>query len=105
MVMIEVQRTDVFIDWFDGLRDERAKAAIATRIDRLSLGNPGDWKSVGGGVSEMRIAYGPGYRLYSTRQGETVVILLCGGNKSSQRRDIETAKTLLREIRGIKWSN
>ena len=96
--MIEVQRTDVFIEWFDRLRDDTAKARIAARIDRLELGNAGDVKSVGDGVSEMRISHGPGYRLYFTWRGKTLVILLCGGDKSSQRRDIEAAKALLVEI-------
>ena len=96
--MIEVRRTDVFIHWFEGLRDEVAQARIAMRIDRLEAGNPGDIKSVGDGVTEMRIDYGPGYRLYTARRGHLVIILLCGGDKSSQRRDIENAKSVLREI-------
>ncbi|MDO8359149.1 MAG: type II toxin-antitoxin system RelE/ParE family toxin [Devosia sp.] len=96
--MIKVLRTDTFINWFRRLRDEEAKARISTRIDRLALGNPGDVKAVGGGISELRIAYGPGYRLYCTWRGAEVVILLCSGDKSDQRRDIEAAKMLLREI-------
>ncbi len=102
--MIEVKRTDVFIHWLEGLRDETAQARIAIRIDRLEAGNPGDIKSIGDGVSEMRINYGPGYRLYTARRGQVVIVLLCGGDKSTQRRDIEKAKALLREIEGeAKW--
>jgi putative addiction module killer protein len=79
--MIEVRQTDVFADWFAGLRDREARARINVRIRRLSLGNPGDVKPVGGGVSEMRIDYGPGYRLYFVRRGDALVVLLSGGDK------------------------
>ena len=105
--MIEVVRTEVFAKWFERLRDENAQARIARRVDRLEAGNAGDVKSLGDGVSEMRIDYGPGYRLYTARHGDTVVILLCGGDKSSQRRDIQIAKGLLRDIEnGVGgWSN
>ncbi len=81
-----------------GLRDMRARARIAVRIDRLALGNPGDVKPVGEGVSELRIPYGPGYRLYYVQKGDELVILLCGGNKGSQRRDIAAAKALAKEM-------
>lgn len=105
--MIEVGRTDVFNKWFERLRDENAQARIARRIDRLEAGNPGDMRFVGGGVSEMRIDYGPGYRLYTARHGNALILLLCGGDKSSQRRDIEMARGLLRDIENglIKWSS
>ena len=96
--MIEVRQTAVFRAWVTGLRDLKARARIAVRIDRLAKGNPGDVQSVGGGVSELRIDYGPGYRLYFTRQGALLVILLCGGDKSSQDRDIRTAKALAKEL-------
>jgi putative addiction module killer protein len=95
--MIEVRQTAVFRAWVTGLRDLKARARIAVRIDRLAKGNPGDVQSVGGGVSELRIDYGPGYRLYFTRQGALLVILLCGGDKSSQDRDIRQAKVLAKE--------
>jgi putative addiction module killer protein len=87
----------VFRAWVTGLRDFRARARIAIRIDRLAEGNPGDAKSVGDGVIELRIDYGPGYRLYFMRKGALLVILLCGGDKSSQDRDIRQAKALAKE--------
>lgn len=93
-----VQRTDIFSRWLDGLKDERAKARIAIRIDRLALDNPGDAKSVGAGVMELRIPYGPGYRAYYTQQGDILIVLLCGGDKGSQDRDIRTAKALKRDL-------
>ena len=92
--MIKVRQTETFRSWLDDLRDRRA----AARIDRLKLGNPGDVKSVGGGVSELRIDYGPGYRLYFIRVGQEIVLLLCGGDKSTQDRDIERAKALATDL-------
>jgi putative addiction module killer protein len=96
--MIEVRQTIVFSAWMDGLRDMQATARIAIRIRRLSLGNFGDVKSVGGGVSELRIDYGPGYRLYFTRRGATLVILLCGGDKRTQDRDILRAREMMQNL-------
>lgn len=96
--MIEVRQTEIFATWLAGLRNGEARARIAARIRRLSLGNPGDVKSVGGGVSEMRIDHGPGYRVYFTRRGNVVVVLLCGGDKRTQDRDIERAVRLAREV-------
>ncbi|TMJ50990.1 MAG: type II toxin-antitoxin system RelE/ParE family toxin [Alphaproteobacteria bacterium] len=96
--MVEVRQTDVFTDWFAGLRDRQARARITVRIRRLSLGNPGDVKPVGSGVSEMRIDYGPGYRVYFVRRGDTVVILLCGGDKRDQDRDITRALELAQDV-------
>jgi putative addiction module killer protein len=96
--MLEVRQTDVFTGWFAGLRDRKARARITARIRRLSLGNPGDVKSVGGGVSEMRIDYGPGYRVYFVGRGDVVVILLCGGDKRRQERDIARALELAKEV-------
>ena len=93
-----VRRTEEFLKWLRSLRDTKAKAKIVARIDRLALGNPVDVDSVGGGVSEMRIHYGPGYRVYFARRGEEVVLLLCGGDKGSQRSDIATAKRLAGEL-------
>ena len=84
--------------WRKNLRDSRARARIASRIDRLSAGNPGDAKPVGEGVSELRVDYGPGYRVYFVRRGNQIVILLCGGDKSSQDGDIARAKSLAREF-------
>jgi putative addiction module killer protein len=92
--MIEVRKTSAFSDWMAKLRDHRARAKIAARIDRLAFGNPGDIESVGEGVSELRIHTGPGYRVYFVRRGETLIVLLCGGNKRTQARDIKTAKML-----------
>ena len=96
--MIEVRKTSVFQDWYDRLRDDRAKARIDARIDRIALGNLGDAKSIGGGVMELRLTYGPGYRIYFARISKVVVVLLCGGDKGSQRRDIERAKQLAKEM-------
>ena len=96
--MVVVVATDVFSTWYEGLRDLNARQRISIRLDRLRAGNPGDVKQVGGGVSELRIPYGPGYRLYCARRGETLVILLCGGDKSTQQRDIAEAKTVLSSI-------
>jgi len=95
--MIEVRQTTIFARWLSDLRDDDARARIFVRIRRLELGNPGDVKAVGAGVSELRIAYGPGYRMYFIRQGNTVVVLLCGGDKSTQRRDIALAKKMAKE--------
>jgi putative addiction module killer protein len=96
--MIEVRQTDVFATWFAGLRDREARARITVRIRRLSLGNPGDVRPVRSGVSEMRIDYGPGYRVYFVRRGDAVVVLLCGGDKRNQDRDIARALELAQEI-------
>ena len=96
--MIEIRQTDVFVAWFAGLKDRSARARITARIRRLSLGNPGDVKPVGQGISEMRIDYGPGYRVYFVQRGETLVILLCGGDKRDQSRDIARALELAKEV-------
>ncbi len=95
--MIELKQTDVFRKWRAKLKDERARALIASRLDRLAFGNAGDVKPVGQGVSELRVDYGPGYRIYFQRQGKTVIVLLCGGDKRTQVRDIKTAKRLATE--------
>jgi putative addiction module killer protein len=96
--VVEIQETDEYQRWFEGLRDRAAKFRIGVRIRRVALGNFGDIKPVGDGVSELRIAYGPGYRVYLTQRGETLVILLAGGDKSSQQRDIARAKQLARGL-------
>lgn len=87
-----------FDRWVRDLRDDRARLQIARRVDRLRSGHFGDVKPVGEGVSEMRIDHGPGYRLYFVQRGQTVVILLCGGDKSTQARDIRRARVLAREV-------
>ena len=91
---MEVRQTPVFSDWMAALRDHRARAKIAARIDRLALGNPGDVAPVGEGVSELRIHYGPGYRVYFITRSQTLVVLLSGGDKSTQTKDIRAAKLL-----------
>lgn len=96
--MPTIKRTDEFSDWLRNLRDRRAKAKILARIDRLALGNPGDVAPVGGGVSEMRIHEGAGYRIYYVPLHEDIVVLLCGGDKGSQQRDIALAKKIASEL-------
>lgn len=96
--MIEICKTETFAKWLDGLQDIRARARILARIERLAVGNPGDVKPVGEGISEMRIDYGPGYRVYFKKIGRQVVILLAGGDKSTQSKDIKTALLLSRNL-------
>jgi putative addiction module killer protein len=96
--MLEVRQTITYSSWFDKLRDKAAKVRIDIRIRRLSLGNPGDVKPVGEGVSELRVNFGPGYRIYFVQRGEEFVVLLAGGDKSTQEQDISTAKSLAREL-------
>ena len=96
--MIEIRKTEAYARWLDGLRDIRARARVLARIERLATGNPGDVKPVGEGVSELRIDYGPGYRVYFTMRGRTVVILLAGGEKRTQATDIKTALRLARNL-------
>ena len=98
MAMKQILTTELFADWFSGLRDARAKVRIQARIDRAGLGNFGDCAPVGEGVSEMRIHFGPGYRVYFVQRGFEVVILLAGGDKSSQPKDIQRALELAREL-------
>ena len=94
----EVVKSATFRNWLKGLRDRSARARIAVRIDRIEEGNFGDHRSVGGGVSEVRVNVGQGYRIYYTIRSRTVVILLCGGDKSSQRRDIRRARQMESEL-------
>jgi len=96
--MLNIQTTEVFDAWYDGLRDVRAKRRIQVRIDRAEDGNFGDCEPIGEGVSEMRIHYGPGYRVYFTRAGMDVMILLAGGDKSTQAKDIKAALKLAGEL-------
>lgn len=98
--MTELIRSAIFDRWLSGLRDRRAVARIAARLDRLAGGNPGDAQPVGDGVSELRINYGPGYRVYFIQRGPVLIILLCGGDKSSQDRDIKQAKVLAEQWKG-----
>lgn len=92
--MIETQQTSTFAKWFAGLRDERARKRVASRLALLGAGHFGDTKSVGDKVFELRIDHGPGYRIYFMRRGETIVVLLVGGDKGSQKRDIAKAKEM-----------
>ena len=97
--MIQIQQTEAYAKWFSKLRDRVARARIDVRIRRLSLGNAGDVKSVGDGVSELRVDYGPGYRIYFIQRGEVVIVLLAGGDKSSQDKDIRNAKALAIDLK------
>ena len=96
--MLEVRQTATYSEWFSKLRDRAAKIRIDIRIRRLSVGNPGDVKPVGEGISELRVNYGPGYRVYFVQRGELYVVLLAGGDKSSQDQDIRQAKALARDL-------
>jgi putative addiction module killer protein len=96
--VIEVRKTSEFAQWLDGLRDIHARARVQSRIERLAAGNPGDVKPVGEGVSELRVDYGPGYRVYFVQKGSVSIILLAGGDKSTQARDIKTALRLSRNL-------
>jgi putative addiction module killer protein len=96
--VIEVRKTEVFVRWLDGLHDIRARARILVRIERLAAGNPGDVEPVGGGISELRINYGPGYRVYYKQIGKIMIILLAGGDKRTQAKDIKTALRLAQNL-------
>jgi putative addiction module killer protein len=95
--MIEIKQTETFRKWRMRLKDERVRGLIASRLDRLSFGHAGDVDPVGQGISELRIHYGPGYRIYFHKRGDTIIVLLCGGDKSTQAKDIKTAKRLATE--------
>jgi putative addiction module killer protein len=97
--MFAIKKTDIFLNWLKSLRDIRAVARIQIRIDRLALGNVGDAKPVGEGVGELRVDYGPGYRVYFAKRGETLVVLLCGGDKRTQNADIAMAQKLVKELK------
>jgi putative addiction module killer protein len=96
--MVEIRKTEPFAKWIDGLKDVPARARILVRIERLAAGNPGDAKPVGEGVSELRIDYGPGYRVYYTQRGRSVIIPLAGGEKRTQDKNIRTALRLARNL-------
>ena len=96
--MIEIRKTELFAQWIDALRDLRARARVQARIERLAAGNPGDVEPVGEGISELRINYGPGYRVYFKKRGQELIILLAGGDKTTQARDIKTALRIARQL-------
>ncbi len=96
--MVTLRETLTFSRWLENLRDDRARARIAQRLSRLAGGNPGDVRAIGEGISELRIDYGPGYRVYFAQRGHVLIILLCGGDKSSQPRDIAQAKAMARTL-------
>ena len=96
--MVEVRKTEVYAGWLDSLRDVRARARVLVRVERLAGGNQGDVRPVGEGVSELRIDYGPGYRVYFKKQGPMIVVLLAGGDKRTQSQDVETALRLARNL-------
>ena len=98
--MFRVLQTEAFRRWLDKLQDARAVGSITRRLERVQRGNLGDIRPVGGGVSEMRISYGPGYRLYFARQGSDIIVLLCGGDKGSQDRDLQRARRLAKQLEG-----
>jgi len=96
--MIELRKTEAYIRWLDSLRDVHARVRVLVRVERLATGNPGDVRPVGEGVSELRIDYGPGYRVYFKKRERTIIVLLAGGDKRTQSRDIETALRLARDL-------
>jgi putative addiction module killer protein len=96
--VIEIRETEAFSVWLRGLRDSQARARIAARIRRLAFGNAGDVRPIGAGISELRVHCGPGYRVYFIQRGDVLIVLLCGGDKSTQEKDIATAKRLAKEI-------
>jgi putative addiction module killer protein len=96
--MLVIRKTETYARWLDGLRDIHARARVQVRVERLAAGNPGDVRPVGEGVSEMRIGYGPGYRVYYTQHGREVIVLLAGGDKQTQATDIKTALHLARNL-------
>ena len=96
--MMEIRKTDLFVQWLDDLRDIQGRARVQARIERLAAGNPGDFEPVGEGVSELRINYGPGYRVYFKKRGRELIILLAGGDKSTQVKDIKAALRLARNL-------
>ena len=97
-IRAEIRKTQAFADWLDNLSDLQARARVQVRIERLAMGNPGDVEPVGEGVSEMRIDHGPGYRVYYTKRRQEIYVLLTGGDKRTQRRDIQTALRLARNL-------
>jgi len=103
--MFDIRTTSIFDVWFTALRDLQAQARIQARIRRLSMGNPGDHRNLGAGIIEMRIDYGPGYRVYYCVRGQVAFLLLCGGDKRTQQSDIERAQVMIEEIKKQEKSN
>ena len=99
--MYDMQQSSLFTAWFCGIKDRVIRGRIAARIERVQLGNFGDAKSVGSGVHELRLAFGPGYRIYFMQRGERIILLLCGGDKGSQSRDIARAKQMATEVEQV----
>jgi putative addiction module killer protein len=97
-MVMQIRKTDVYAEWIDNLRDLQGRARILVRVERLASGNPGDVKALSGGVSELRVHFGPGYRVYFTQSGHDIVILLAGGGKSTQPKDIQTALQLAKNL-------
>jgi putative addiction module killer protein len=98
LTIVQIRRTNEFAKWLSGLRDRQGRAKILARIDRMEEGNPGKTRSVGAGVVEMKIDFGPGYRVYFIQRGDVLIVLLCGGDKSTQDNDIRRAKTLAGQL-------
>jgi len=96
-MVLELKQTETFRKWWTKLKDERARGLIFSRLERLAYGHAGDVEPVGQGISELRIHYGPGYRVYFQKRGDAIIVLLCGGDKSAQAKDIKTAKRLADE--------
>ena len=96
--MLQIRKTNVYAEWIDNLRDLQRRARILVRVERLASGNPGDVKAISGGVSELRVHFGPGYRVYFSERGDDIVILLAGGDKRAQTRDIQTALQLAKNL-------
>lgn len=96
--MVKIRKTEAFAQWFEGLRDRQARFRIQVRIDRLAMGNPGQHRALAGGVSEMKLDFGPGYRVYYVERGDVLTVLLCGGDKSTQHRDIDLALRLAAQL-------
>jgi putative addiction module killer protein len=97
-MVMQIRKTDVYAEWIDNLRDLQGRARILVRVERLASGNPGDVKALSGGVSELRVHFGPGYRVYFTQRGHDIVILLAGGGKSTQPKDVQTALQLAKNL-------
>jgi putative addiction module killer protein len=98
-MVMQIRKTDVYAEWIDNLRDLQGRARILVRVERLASGNPGDVKALSGGVSKLRVHFGPGYRVYFTQRGHDIVILLAGGGKSTQPKDVQTALQLAKNLK------